>query len=153
MKTNCVANQKPKLLSIALYTNVCYNKFCQIPISVFLNTVYLLHSQSKRIFSQKYYLSLRFNELLDALNQGYFEGVLGTRFGSLEFQIGSLESEKNITGSLKSEKIGSLETQKSGPYRYIPGTSHFPEKKNLLLFMKHLPRHLPTFASPFLIDS
>jgi len=28
-------------------------------------------------------------------------GVLGTRFGSLEFQIGSLESEKIIIGSLK----------------------------------------------------
>ena len=149
MKTNCVANQKPKLLSIALYTNVCYNKFCQIPISVFLNTVYLLHSQSKRIFSQKYYLSLRFNELLDALNQGYFEGVLGTRFGSLVFQIGSLESEKNITGSLKSEKIGSLETQKSGPYRYIPGTSHFPEKKKPAVIHETSTETFTDFCFPF----
>jgi len=51
-----------------------------------------------------------------------FKGVLGTRIGSLEFQIGFLESEKIIIGSLKSEKIGSLETEKSGPYRSIPGT-------------------------------
>jgi len=36
--------------------------------------------------------------------QGFFQGVLGTRFGSLEFHIGSLESEK------------------SGPYRSIPGS-------------------------------
>ena len=36
-----------------------------------------------------------------------FQGVLGTRFGSLE-------SEKII--------IGSLESEKSGPYRSIPGT-------------------------------
>jgi len=28
---------------------------------------------------------------------GFFKGVLGTRFGSLEFQIGSLESEKIIS--------------------------------------------------------
>jgi len=35
--------------------------------------------------------------------------VLGTRFGSLELKIGSLESEKVITGSLESEKIGSLQ--------------------------------------------
>jgi len=43
----------------------------------------------------------------------FFKDVLGTRFGSLEFQIGSLESEKII--------IGSLESKKSGPYRSIPG--------------------------------
>ena len=45
-----------------------------------------------------------------------FEGVLGTRFGSLEFQI----------GTLKSKKIGSLELEKSDPYKSIPGTKHFP---------------------------
>jgi len=39
-------------------------------------------------------------------------GVLRTRFGSLELKIGSLESEI----------IGSLESEKSGPYRSIPGT-------------------------------
>jgi len=44
-----------------------------------------------------------------------------TRFGSLEFQIGSLESQKIIIGSLKSEKFGFLESEKSGPYRSIPG--------------------------------
>jgi len=38
---------------------------------------------------------------------GFFKGVLGTRFGSLE-------SEKII--------IGSLESEKSGPYRSIPVT-------------------------------
>ena len=37
---------------------------------------------------------------------GFIWGVLGTRFGSLEFQIGSLESEKIIIGSLKSENVG-----------------------------------------------
>jgi len=60
-----------------------------------------------------------------------FKDVLGTRFGSLELTIrslesdkiiiGSLESEKIITGSLESEKIGYLESEKSGPYRSIPG--------------------------------
>jgi len=48
--------------------------------------------------------------------------LLGTRFGSLEFQIGSLESEKIIIGSLKPEKIGYLESKKSGPCGSIPGT-------------------------------
>jgi len=41
----------------------------------------------------------------------FFLGVLGTRFGSLE-------SEKIIIGSLKSEK--------SVPYRSKPGSYHFP---------------------------
>ena len=36
------------------------------------------------------------------------------RFGSLELKIGSLESAKII--------IGSLESEKSGPYKSIPGT-------------------------------
>jgi len=44
--------------------------------------------------------------------------LLGTRIGSLESKIGSLESEKFI--------IGSLESEKSGPYRSLPGTLHFP---------------------------
>jgi len=35
-----------------------------------------------------------------------FLGVLGTRFGSIGFKIGSLESEKIISGSLESEKSG-----------------------------------------------
>jgi len=43
---------------------------------------------------------------------GFFQGVLRTRFRSLELKIGSLESEK----------IGFLESEKSGPYRSIPGT-------------------------------
>jgi len=46
--------------------------------------------------------------------QQVFLGVLGTRFGSLELKIGSLESEKIISGSLGSEK--------SRHYRSIPGT-------------------------------
>jgi len=50
-----------------------------------------------------------------SLNQGFFKGVLGTQFGSQEFQIGSLESEKIII-------IGSLESEKSGPYRSKPGS-------------------------------
>jgi len=34
----------------------------------------------------------------------------------------SLESEKIIIGSRELDKIGSLESEKSGPYRSIPGT-------------------------------
>jgi len=45
---------------------------------------------------------------------GIFNAVLGTRFGSLEMKIGSLESEKNF--------IRSLEAEKSDPYRSILGT-------------------------------
>ena len=41
---------------------------------------------------------------------------------ALESKIGSLELEKIIIGSLDSEKIESLESEKSGPYRSIPGT-------------------------------
>jgi len=37
---------------------------------------------------------------------GFFEGVLRSRFESLELKIGSLESEKIIIGSLESEKSG-----------------------------------------------
>jgi len=43
----------------------------------------------------------------------------------MELKIGSLESEKIIIGSLKSDKIGSLESEKSGLYTSIPGTYHF----------------------------
>jgi len=53
---------------------------------------------------------------------GYFKGVLGTRIGSLELKTGSLESENIIIGSLESRIIGSLQSEKSGPYRSIPGT-------------------------------
>jgi len=48
------------------------------------------------------------------MKAGFFKGVLGARFGSLELRIGSLESEKTI--------IRSLESEKSGPYRFISGT-------------------------------
>jgi len=41
------------------------------------------------------------------------KGVLGTQYGSLELNIGSLESEKII--------IGFLESQKSGSYSSTPG--------------------------------
>jgi len=51
-----------------------------------------------------------------------FKGILGTRIGSLDLKIGSLESAKIIIRSLESEKIGSPESDKSGPYRSIPGT-------------------------------
>jgi len=44
--------------------------------------------------------------------------VLGTRFGSLVLKIGSLESEKVITGSPESEKIGSLQVHTG--YRTFP---------------------------------
>jgi len=44
---------------------------------------------------------------------------------SIELKMESLESEKIINGSLKSEKIGSLESEKFGPYRFILGTKHF----------------------------
>jgi len=52
----------------------------------------------------------------------FFLSDLRTRFGSLEFQIGSQESEKIIIESLKSEKIGSRESEKLSHYRSIPGT-------------------------------
>jgi len=49
-------------------------------------------------------------------SSGFFKGVLGTQFWSLDFQIGSLESQKIIIRSLKSEnqvprirEIGSLQ--------------------------------------------
>jgi len=42
-----------------------------------------------------------------------FLNVSGTRFKSLELKIGSIESEQIITESLESEK--------SGPYKCIPG--------------------------------
>ena len=50
-----------------------------------------------------------------SLYPGFFKGVLGTQFGSLELKIGFLESEKIIIGPLESKKIGSLESEKSGP--------------------------------------
>jgi len=34
-----------------------------------------------------------------------------------------------IIGPLELEKIGSLESEKLGPYRSITGTKHFPLKK------------------------
>jgi len=43
----------------------------------------------------------------------FFEGIIGTQFASLELKIVSLESEKII--------VGSLESEKSGPYTSIPG--------------------------------
>jgi len=46
-----------------------------------------------------------------APKSGFFKGVLGTRFRSLKLKIGCLESEKVV----------SLESEKSDPYRSIPG--------------------------------
>jgi len=74
----------------------------------------------RRFLHEKSYHSCKMyafvlHENAKLLISGFFKGVLGTRFGSLEFQIGSLESEKIINGSLDSEKIGSLESEKSGP--------------------------------------
>jgi len=48
------------------------------------------------------------------IGQGFSLDVLGTQFGSLELKIGSLESEK------------------SGRYRSIPGILHFPWKKTMI---------------------
>jgi len=45
-----------------------------------------------------------------------FQGVLGTRFGTLEVKIGSVESEKIIVRSLELEKIGSLESENRVPF-------------------------------------
>jgi len=39
----------------------------------------------------------------------FLKSVLGTRFGSPELKIGSLQSEKIIIRSLESEKIGFLQ--------------------------------------------
>jgi len=44
-----------------------------------------------------------------------FKSVLGTWIGSVELKTRSLESEKIIIGPLESEKIWSLESEKSGP--------------------------------------
>jgi len=52
----------------------------------------------------------------------FFKGVLGTRFGSLELKIGSLESETINIRSPESKKIGSLESEKLGSYKSTPGT-------------------------------
>jgi len=41
---------------------------------------------------------------------------------SQELKIRSLEAAKIIIGSLESKKIESLESEKSGPYRFILGT-------------------------------
>jgi len=41
---------------------------------------------------------------------------------TIELKIEFLESEKVISGSLKSEEIGPLESEKSGLYRFILGT-------------------------------
>jgi len=51
-------------------------------------------------------------ETIALITTRVFKSVLGTRFGSLELKIGSLESEK----------IGSPESERSDPYRFIPGT-------------------------------
>jgi len=64
-----------------------------------------------------------------SIQQVFFKGVLGTRFGSLELKIGSLESVKNIIGSRKSEKIGFLESEKSGPLQVDTGYLTFSLKK------------------------
>ena len=45
------------------------------------------------------------------MKPGFFWGVLGTWFGSLELKIGSLKSEKIIIGPLETKKIGSLESE------------------------------------------
>jgi len=67
-----------------------------------------------------------------AINLRYcqvFLGALGTRVGSLELKIGSLESEnyhpvprmrENQVPRIR--KIGSLESEKLSPYKSIPGT-------------------------------
>jgi len=44
-------------------------------------------------------------------------------------KIGSLESEKIIIGSLELEKIGSVESEKSGPYRSILSYLTFSSKR------------------------
>jgi len=48
----------------------------------------------------------------DIIKTRVFLRCLGTRFVFLELKIGSLDSEK----------IESLESEKSGPCRFIPGT-------------------------------
>jgi len=42
----------------------------------------------------------------DTFRTGFFKGVLGTRCGSLEFQIGSLESEKSGPNFYSNKKVG-----------------------------------------------
>jgi len=63
VKTNCVANQKPKLPSKALNSNVSYNYFSYIPISVSLNISGSCTITIQTHFFTKNYLSFRFNKL------------------------------------------------------------------------------------------
>jgi len=66
-----------------------------IPIALWITARGNITSQSESIACSKIpRLSLKSHLIVN-------QGVAGTRFGSLEFQIGSLESVKNIIGSLK----------------------------------------------------
>jgi len=77
---------------------------------------------TKHVLFHRYenFLHLMTSDMFIILLAGFFQSVLGTRFGSLELKIGSLESEKIIIGSLESKKIGSLESENrvpTGSYR------------------------------------
>jgi len=88
-----------------------------------LTTHYTLHAFPKYISSVASFKSYQHQSAgvgLIAYIQGSFKGVLGTRFGFLELKTRSLESEKSIIAS--AEKIGSLESEKLGPYSSIPDT-------------------------------
>jgi len=61
----------------------------------------------------------------------FFQGVLGT----LELKIGSLVSEKIIIGSLKSEKIGSLQIPNIFLLKNPSYTS--TEKQNVKILLQH----------------
>ena len=61
-------------------------------------------------------------ESIHRIENGSTRGFLRRFRDPNGFQIGSLLSEKIIIGSLKPEKIGSLESEKSGPYRSKPGS-------------------------------
>jgi len=83
-------------------------------LGTFTCSAALLNASKEKLIKQSLAYFFKRPNLFFHIIFRFFQGILGTRFGSLEFQIGFLQSEKIIIGSLKSEK--------SGPYRSILGT-------------------------------
>ena len=101
-----------RLFSTSAYrVQMLFHSFCSFAVS---GCTY-----SKTKIFEKYINWLSF--ILYMYSRGFWD-VSETRFRSIELIIGSLESQKIIIGSLEAEKIGSSESEKSGPYRSIPDT-------------------------------
>ena len=95
-----------------------------------------------------------------------FWGVLRTRFGTLEFKIGSLESEKIIIGFLASEKIGSLQDHtgyltfslkktctKLSPHILQQNYAHADNYMEQFLFRRTLSKNTPRMVMFKKVDS